>query len=80
VAEVAGLAIRAGFAAMIVPNTAADQRKNKQKRGQNCAELYGSNCAVLLHSQLTMPFPWDSLPSGCAGKANIQCTPDALAA
>jgi hypothetical protein len=29
VAEVAGLAIRAGFSAMIVPNTAADQREHK---------------------------------------------------
>ena len=38
-AEVASLAIRAGFSAMIVPRGAADQRKYKQKRGQYGAEL-----------------------------------------
>jgi hypothetical protein len=39
VAEMAGLAIRAGFSAMIVPGGAADQRKYKQKRGEHGAEL-----------------------------------------
>jgi hypothetical protein len=48
-AQVAGLAIRAGFPVVIMPNGAADQRKHKQKRGQYGAELYGSNCAALLH-------------------------------
>jgi hypothetical protein len=48
-AQVAGLAIRAGFSAMIVPGGAANQRKYKQKRGQYCAELHCSNCAVSQH-------------------------------
>jgi hypothetical protein len=46
----AGLAIRAGFAAVIMPDGAADQRKHEQKRSQYGAELYGSNCAVSVHS------------------------------
>ena len=49
-AQMAGLAIGAGFAAVIVPRGTADQRKNKQQRGQYHAEFYGSDCAVLLHS------------------------------
>ena len=53
--QVAGLAIRAGFSAVIVPNTAADQRKNKQKRGYYGTELYGSNCAFLVHCLIKMP-------------------------
>ena len=48
-AQMAGLAIRAGFSAMIVPRGAADQRKHKQKRGQYCADLNCSSCAVLQH-------------------------------
>ena len=37
-AQVASLAICAGFSAVIVPN-AADKREHKQKRGQNGASL-----------------------------------------
>jgi hypothetical protein len=48
-AKVAGLAIRAGFSAMIVPGGAANQRKYKQKRDQHGSELQRSNCAILLH-------------------------------
>lgn len=38
-AQMAGLAIRTGFSAMIVPRGAANQRKYQQKRGQHGAEL-----------------------------------------
>jgi hypothetical protein len=50
VAKVAGLAIRAVLSAMIMPNAAANQRENEQKPGDYGAELYGSNCAVLVHN------------------------------
>ena len=56
-AQMASLAIRAGFSAMIVPRGAANQRKYKQKRGQHGAELYCSNCAVLQHYLTDLPFP-----------------------
>jgi len=46
----ARLAIRAGFAAVIMPSGAANQRKHEQKRGKDNAEFCGSDCAVLLHS------------------------------
>src|ERR1700689_1158391 len=48
-AQMAGGAIRAGFSAMIMPRGAADEREHEQKRGESCADLNGSNCAVLLH-------------------------------
>jgi len=50
-AQVAGLTICAGFAAVIVPNTAADQRKHQQKRRQHRCDLDSPNCPVLLHIQ-----------------------------
>jgi|CZKC01.1.fsa_nt_gi hypothetical protein len=56
-AQVASLAIRAGFSAMIVPNATADKRDHEQKRGQYGANLYRSNCPVLPHSERTLPFP-----------------------
>jgi hypothetical protein len=49
-AQMAGLAIRAGFAAVIMPGGAADQCKYKQERGKYNADFCGSDCAVLLHS------------------------------
>lgn len=50
-AEVTGLTICAGFAAVIVPNTAADQGKYQQKRRQDGRDLDNPNCPVLLHIQ-----------------------------
>ena len=67
-AQVAGLAIRAGFSAMIMPNTAADQRKYEQKCGQYGAEPNRSNCALLLHSSIMMPSPRAALLTGAQGK------------
>ena len=67
-AKVAGLAIRAVLSAMIMPNAAANQRKNKQKRGQYCAELYGSNCAVLVHCLIKMPSRRAAFLYGALGK------------
>ena len=52
-AQVTSLAICAGFAAVIVPNTAADQRKYKQKRRQHGTDSDSPNCPVLLHIQQT---------------------------
>ena len=50
-AQVTGLTVCAGFATMVVPNTAANQRKYKQKRRQHGRDLNSSNCPVLLHIQ-----------------------------
>lgn len=42
---------------MIVPNAAANQRKDEQKGGYDGADLYGSNCAVVVHRLFKMLSP-----------------------
>ena len=68
-AQVTGLTICAGFAAVIVPNTAANQRKHKQKRRQDGRDLDSPNCPVLLHIQQLEDFACP--PMSCdVGNAN----------